>query len=848
MASIVDGRRDAATNPYLCVMAVRMFADIAVPSVPKDTLTYAVPDGLHEQVVPGVRVMVPLGRRIMMGFVVRTHETMPDFAIKVVQQVLDADPVLTPAVMQLCDWVHRYYNCGLGEAFKTALPQGMDVDTERHVALRCDDEEIIKRVVGRSRTKAVIVDALRTGEFLTEEALKKRVGVKSISAQLRDLFMEGVVQIESVIERSTARPKIALAVRLLPPWNRSEKVSELMELMESRAPKQVNIIATLWKQHKAGAVTVLLSDLVKEAKASSTQVRALEEKEIVEILEEEITREWQVRYAEKPKTFSLTADQQNVLSAVTAAVDEEKHLAMLLYGVTGSGKTQVYIDAIRHVLSGGKQALVLVPEISLTPQFVYRFREAFGKDVAVMHSRMSVGERYDAWRLTLAGEYRIVVGARSAVFAPLRNIGLIVVDEEQESSYKQSDMLPRYNGRDVAIMRGWFEKAPVLLGSATPSVESWHNASNGKYRLLELPERVDGARLPTFAFVDMAESRRQQTLQGAFSRQLLDAIREGIAKKEASIVFHNRRGFAPHTECRDCGYVEECTNCSITMTYHKDRSTLRCHYCGAARTAPVVCPQCGGTKLDLMGAGTQRIEEDLQTALPDVRILRMDSDTTRRKGSHDLMLTAFGEGEADVLLGTQMVAKGLDFDQVTLVGVIAAEQSLLLPDFRSAERTVQLLTQVSGRAGRGSKPGVVLLQASQPQHPVFRFVENNDYKGFMEAELQSRRNLFYPPFSRLVLLTFSGEKEEAVQDAAKLYHIALGKMEQFFSMHAPQPALISRINRRYRYHLLLRIEKTRDGDGHRLGSALARAEEYHLRHAKTRSVHVAVDVDPQYMM
>lgn len=829
-------------------MPDRLYADIAVPSVPKDTLTYAVPDGLRDQIAPGVRVMVPLGRRLVMGFVVRAHHTMPEFAVKAVQQVLDTESVLTARVMELCDWVHRYYVCGLGEAYKAALPQGMDVDSERHVALRCDDEEIIKRVVGRSRTKAMIVDALRTGELMTEEQLKKHAGVKSISAQLRDLFMEGVVQIESIIERPSARPKTALAVRLLPPWNSSERLMELMEMMEKRAPKQVNILAALWSRFRDGQLTVLLSELVKEANASSAQVRALEEKDVVEVLEEEVTREWQVRYAEKPKRFALTDHQNGVLSTVNEAVDDARHLTMLLYGVTGSGKTQVYIEAIRHTLKQGKQALVLVPEISLTPQFVYRFRQAFGKEVAVMHSRMSVGERYDAWRLTRAGEYRVVVGVRSAVFAPLKDIGIIVVDEEQESSYKQSDMLPRYNGRDVAIMRGWFESAPVLLGSATPSVESWHNAESGKYRLLTLPERVDGARMPAFEFVDMAAARRQQTLQGAFSRPLLEAITARKERGEASIVFHNRRGFAPHMECRDCGYVEECGNCSITMTYHKDRSSLRCHYCGAARKAPVICPQCGGTQLDLVGTGTQRVEEDLQQALPKLRILRMDSDTTRRKGSHDLMLTAFGEGEADVLLGTQMVAKGLDFDRVSLVGVIAAEQSLLLPDFRSAERTAQLLTQVAGRAGRGSTPGMVLLQASQPQHPVFRFVADNDYPAFMASEVESRRGLNYPPFSRLVLLTFSGEKEEHVKNAAKLYHIAFGKAERFFTMHAPQPALISRINRRHRYQLLLRVEKARDGDGSRLGRALALAEEYFLRHTKSRSVHVAVDVDPQYMM
>lgn len=829
-------------------MSERLYADIAVPGVPKDTLTYALPEGLQDRVQPGVRVMVPLGRRLIMGFVIRVHDRMPDFALKAVQQVLDPSPVITPAVMQLCDWVHRYYVCGLGEALKAALPQGMDVDTARYVSLLSSDEDLIVRIVGRSKTKAAIIDALRTGEIMTEEDLLASCGVRSIAAQLREMLMEGVVQVESTIERSSTRAKIVLAVRLVSPWNRREKVAELMEILESRAPKQANIVATLWKHHGQGRRTVLMSDLVREARASSAQVRALEEKDIVEILEEEVTREWEIRYAEKEKKITLTGEQRDVLGAIIAAVDDSQHQTMLLYGVTGSGKTQVYIEAIRHALQKGKNALVLVPEISLTPQFVYRIRHAFGKDVTVMHSRMSVGERFDAWRLTLSGDYRVIVGVRSAVFAPLENIGLIVVDEEQEASYKQSDSVPRYNGRDAAIMRGWLEGIPVLLGSATPSAESWHNAQSGKYALLQLTTRVDHAVLPVFEPVDMAEARRQRQLRGSFSTTLVEAIRDRCVRKEASIILHNRRGFAPHVECRECGYVEECDNCSISLTFHKDASLLRCHYCGATRKVPVICPQCGGTDLDHVGTGTQRVEEDLNDALPEARIIRMDADSTRRKGSHDLLLTSFSQGEADVLLGTQMVAKGLDFERVTLVGVVAAEQSLLLPDFRSAERTMQLLTQVAGRAGRGSRPGTVVLQASQPQHPVLQFVYRHDYVGFMESELASRKKLYYPPFSRIVQLTFSGEDEKFVEQTAKTYHISLSREERFFSMHLPQPAVLSRINRRYRWQLLLRVEKSRDGDGSKLGAALGRAEEYYLRNTRSKSVHIGIDVDPQNMM
>ncbi len=829
-------------------MPKQQFADIAVPTIPKDTLTYGVPEGLIDSVQPGMRVVVPLGRRLLMGFVLRMHDEQPDFAVRAVQQVLDAEPIFTDEIIALCTWMHRYYCCHLGDALKAALPQGMDIDSERQISLRTDDELAMVRAAGKSKIKRDILDALSTGEVMSEEQLRARAGVKSISAQLRELYVEGILQIESVIERPAARPRTVLAVRLLPDWAKEARIAELMDIMERRAPKQVNIISVLWQSLKRGERSVVMADLVKRSKSSSAQVRALEEKEIVEIFEEEMIREYVPGFEERPKQFALTSEQRTALDTVIPAIDAAAFQPMLLYGVTASGKTQVYIEAVRHALSLGKTGLVLVPEISLTPQLVARFRQAFGTKAAVMHSRMSVGERYDAWRLTLRGDYQVVVGVRSAVFAPLKNLGIIVVDEEQDSSYKQSDVDPRYNGRDAAVMRGLLEGVPVLLGSATPSAESWQNAASGKYRQLRLDKRIDDARLPEITSVDMSEARRMRLVKGSLSRQLIDALRERMEKHEASIVFQNRRGFAPHVECNDCGHVEECENCSISLTFHRDGDALRCHYCGFVKKAPAICPRCGGTELDRVGSGTQRIEDELRDALPDARILRMDSDTTRRKGSHDLMLTAFSEGEYDILLGTQMVAKGLDFDRVTLVGIVSAEQSLLFPDFRSSERTVQMLTQVSGRSGRGSAPGMVLIQASLPKHPVFDFVYRHDYEGFITQEIESRRALSYPPFTRLVSLLFSSENEDLVAAAAAKYYAELRKSASFFIMHPPQPALLSKINKRYRYQLLLRVDKARDPEGSLLRSALKAAEEEYLRSASSRTVAIVIDVDPQNLL
>jgi primosomal protein N' (replication factor Y) (superfamily II helicase) len=823
------------------------YADIAVPGVPRAHLTYGVPEGIAAGLEPGCRVIVPLGRRLVPGFLLRMHDVQPEYVVKAVQEVLDARPALTPDVMRLCAWMASYYICPLGDALKAALPQGMDPGTERHVSLATDDEDLITQAVGRSALKRQIMTSLSTGEVATEDMLRVAAGVPSISAQLRDLERAGAIRCETVLEAPRARPKLILAVRLLAPWQEDARFQELVALLERRAPKQVNVLTVLRQALRAGRRTMPMSELARAAHATQAQVRALEDKEIVEVLEEEAPREWESTFEEAPREISLTDEQRHAVEAVGAAVDEGSFQAFLLHGITASGKTQVYIDAARHAVAAGRTALVLVPEIALTPQVVFRFRLSFGAQVAVQHSRMSIGERYDAWRRAREGAARVIVGVRSAVFAPLEGLGLIVVDEEHEATYK-SDQQPRYHARDAAVMRARLEGIPILLGSATPSAESWHNAMEGKYRLLSLPRRIDGATLPTVSTLHMTDLRRQNLLRGALSVPLLEAVGKRIDARELTILLHNRRGFSPHVECRECGHAEGCENCSISMTFHKDRDALRCHYCGAMRRVPVQCAQCGSTQLDRVGIGTQRVEEDLKEALPQARVLRMDLDTTRRKGAHDVMLTAFSEGDADVLLGTQMVAKGLDFPRVTLVGVVSAEQTLLLPDFRASERTFQLLSQVAGRAGRGDRPGQVLVQTAQPEHPVLRLVAAHDYHGFIEEELRSRRRLSYPPFSRLVLCTFTGNGEEDVSRAATLYHESLAREHDFFRMHPPVPALIERINRHYRWQLLLRVDKTRDPANGLLAAALERAAVHAMRRGMSRSVRVVIDVDPNNMM
>ena len=498
-------------------------------------------------------------------------------------------------------------------------------------------------------------------------------------------------------------------------------------------------------------------------------------------------------YGTEAQTLSIRLNpaQEHVRNRIAAALDEQKANTFLLHGVTGSGKTQVYIEAIKHCVDAGRTAIVLVPEISLTPQIVRRFKSHFGDHVLVVHSRMSAGERYDVWRLALSGECRVVIGPRSAVFAPLQNLGLIVVDEEHEASYKQYDSTPRYHARDVAIMRGRFAGAVVVLGSATPSVESYANARSGKFELLSAPRPHRRCRHAAVHVVDMTHERKQvytaakealpyeqrgkmkEFKHSSLSRLLQEKIADRIARKEGIILLQNRRGFAPFVECQECGHVEMCDNCHVSMTYHATKKHLRCHYCGLVRRPALLCPQCGGADMRMHGVGTQRVEEELQALFPDARIVRMDLDTTARRGAHDRILRQFGDRQADILLGTQMVAKGLDFPHVTLVGVISADTQMLLPDFRSSERTFQLLTQVAGRAGRSTSAGRGDRADIATGAPHARPSARSQLSCLLRRRDRGAEELSYPPFSRLALVETRGENEEEVRTLAERIAAAL---------------------------------------------------------------------------
>lgn len=765
--------------------------------------TYRVPDEMADEAVPGARVLVPFGRRQLTGVVAERAEGDTD-GLKPIHDVLDGRPALTPELLALTRWTAEYYLCAWGEAVKAALPSGTEVESRRVVyglaapAAWADDAR------GRK-----ILAALqeKNGTGLPVAALADVLGRKSVPQNLlRRMEAAGAVRVEDEVQEARARAKTARHLRFV-------------EAGEVRGAKQQALLDYL----EAAEGDVLQADALAATGAASSTVRSLEEKGLLESFDAEVERradELAREPAAAPVALDLHPAQTAALDAIVGAVDAGRAETFLLHGVTGSGKTEVYLRALRAALDRGKTAVVLVPEIALTPQTVRRFRAHFGDRVAVLHSRMSPGERLDAWTRIRDGVYPIVIGPRSAVFAPVEDLGLVVVDEEHEASYKQFDPAPRYHARDVAVMRAHRAGAVCVLGSATPSMESVANANAGKYTRLEMPERVPvraaggGVRLPAplppVRVVDLGRERQVRRLKGALSHDLRLAMEDRLAKGEQTILLQNRRGYAPVVTCEDCGWTPTCTDCAVSLTVHKASNNLRCHYCGLAERLPRECPECGGPDLRLLGSGTQRVEEEIAEVFPEARVLRMDLDTTGRRGAHRRILDGFGRGDADVLLGTQMVAKGLDFPRVTLVGVVEADTGMLLPDFRAAERTFQLLAQVAGRAGRHELEGEVLLQTRNPDHAAIRFALRHDFHGFALGELAERMALGYPPYGRLVGVEVKGPEAGPTHALAERWGDALrreaGKVAGV-EVLGPVPAFVGRVKRWWRVHLLVKAPR-----------------------------------------
>ncbi|MBX3180362.1 MAG: primosomal protein N' [Candidatus Hydrogenedentes bacterium] len=810
-----------------------LFAEVVLP-IPLDrTFCYAVPPSLRDRVAPGMRAVVPVLNRIDTGFIVAISPTPAVEKVKSIIDLPDETPVFSREMLALCRWIADYYCCSWGEALQCAVPRGLKIGTRMRYRLV---PEMLDAGRFTDRQRAVIAALYKRGP-LTEGQLAGDAGRQALSNTLNALIRRGVVVAEPVLQDA--------GVSIRTEWYAELNTAALLDndalaQLQRRAPKQAAIYLDLL--HTGGALAV--SALSEKHQTTLATARSLAQKGLVRLAERELFRRPDTgapgHAAEK---FPLNEEQQAAYEAIAASLEARTFQTYLLRGITGSGKTEVYLQAIERTLELGRDAIVLVPEISLTPQTVGRFVARFKQDIAVLHSGLSLGERYDEWRRAQRGEVRIVVGARSAVFAPLPNLGMIIVDEEHDSSYKQGES-PRYHARDVAIMRAHNNHAVCVLGSATPAIESYHNAEIGKSIRLDLTKRATNAALPSVKVLDMRIEAKENAGQVMLSRTLEDAVNARVDAREQVILLLNRRGFAPFVLCPQCGWVAECADCNVSMTYHSAGALLRCHYCNATRPKPEICDKCYFNPLIYLGAGTQKVEDYLMHAFPKARVARMDADTTSGKGGHAKILGRFASGEIDILIGTQMLAKGHDFPGVTLVGVINADTGLCMPDFRAAEQAFQLLTQVAGRAGRGDQPGEVIIQSFRPNHYAVRAAADHDYHAFFAQEIAHREGAQYPPFRRLV--NFAVESED--QELAERGMFALGRIVrelirsggfQGMEVMGPAPAAVKKVKKHYRWHLGVLSRSAK-----KLNALTRHSRDQFLEQHKGRKVLLKVDLDP----
>ncbi len=830
------------------------YAQVAVAVHLTKTYTYRLTAAMQKAARVGSRVMVQLGRKPTTGYIVsllphlRTGTSLIESEIKDVQELLDVDPPLTPEVLEITRWVADYYAAPWGEVMRAALPAGINASVEQTVSITPLGREelaglsVPSALAGGSRNTDTKVRALRLltdeGEFEVN-AFCLRLGASRTPKWLREMEQAGVIA-RSYRTRSTpTRAKRRKAVRLVKPAV-AESQADAKAVRPRVTEAQKRVIETL----RADGEEMAVSDLIKTANVSESAIQTLLKRGVIEAFEAEVRRD-PLALAELPDTevFKLTKAQAAALQAIEKRASERNFATMLLHGVTGSGKTEVYIRAMRDALKAGQGAMMLVPEIALTPILSRRLRAHFGDQIAIFHSALSKGERFDEWSRLRSGEARIVLGTRSAVFAPVENLAVIIIDEEHDTSYRQEES-PFYNARDTAIVRAQKESAVVVLGSATPSLESFHNAQSGKYQYLNLPDRVANRPMAQAEMIDMREVFARRKKPAIFSDQLLDAIEQTRARREQTIILLNRRGYSSFILCRSCGESISCPNCDVTLTYHQGDRTLVCHYCNHHERAPSQCPVCTSKYIYYIGEGTEQIEELLRRRFPELRIGRIDRDTKQRRHEFETTLLDFAKGEIDLLVGTQMLAKGHDFPNVTLVGVVSIDAGLALPDFRAAERAFQLITQVAGRAGRGDLPGRVLIQTYHPHHYALRHACAQDYRGFYDEEIRHRRNHGYPPFVALALMLIRHKDAARANAIAHELRNALVKANEAHTCRilGPAPAPFARLRGEHRVQLLVKA-RSRKQMRAVIDEALKTFEE-----AGNDSRAVTLEVDPVSMM
>jgi primosomal protein N' (replication factor Y) len=764
---------------------------------------------MAEQLKIGARVIVPFGKnngRVLTAIVARLHNSPPtSYQARYITEILDEYPLVTGYQLELFRWMAEYYMCCVGDVMNVALPSGLKISSQSKVQFNPDFDypELL------TEFEETLLTELKKQAALTYDELARLAGAgTNVPALIKSLVgKKAVIVFEEVREKYV--PKMIRKIRLNQNYEQREQLLVLLQRLE-KLPKQQEVVMRYLSYvpmqrspelNQRGLDKTILNQDDELSQSSLTTLIKNQVFETFEII--------QPRFSDNDAPqgeIKLTEAQQTASDQIMAQFEQQN--VVLLHGITGSGKTEVYINLIQQALGGGSQVLYLLPEIALTTQIVVRLQRVFGDKMGIYHSKFSDNERVEVWKGVVSGQYQFVVGVRSAVFLPFDNLGLIIVDEEHETSYKQHDPAPRYHARDVAIMLAHWQQAKVLLGSATPAIETYYQAQQGRYGLVELFRRFGDATLPQILLVDTKQEKRQKTMKNEFSSALLTALEQNMARKEQSILFQNRRGYSPYMQCEDCDWTAECPNCAVSLTYHQRDAELRCHYCGHKENVPRVCPVCGSTKVKTIGFGTEKLEDQLQITFPESRILRMDLDTTRAKNAYQQIIQEFESGNVDMLVGTQMITKGLDFDNVSLVGIFDADRLIHFPDFRATERSFQMLTQVSGRAGRrAGRQGTVLIQTANPQQSILQKIIENDYKGLYTEEIQERQDFNYPPFSRLIKLTVRHTDKAISQRAADRLAAELIDALGSSRVLGPEEPLVERIRNQFLFDILIKLER-----------------------------------------
>lgn len=819
---------------------MKKYVDVIVPLPVAGQYTYSVPADLEDKVKAGCRIVVPFGsKKFYTAIVTSVHQNAPEtYETKDLVEVLDTSPVLLKRQYDFWKWLADYYLCTLGDVYKAALPSGMKLESETLVVSN-PEFEADKPLPEKEQR---ILDLLSDDSEQCITQLEKASGIKNLLPVIKSLLEKEAIRVKEELKRSY-KPRVEVRVRLTEGMQAEETVDRLFDTL-ARAPKQLALLMKYielsgWSGEKKNLKEVSRKALLDATGATNSVFNGLVEKHIFETYTFEIGR-----LSEGPvETVGLnplSMAQQRAYTEILAHFHQKN--VCLLHGVTASGKTEIYIHLIQQAIQAGKQVLYLLPEIALTTQITERLRRVFGNRLGIYHSKFPDAERVEIWRKQLTDQdYDVILGVRSSVFLPFRRLGLVIVDEEHENTYKQQEPAPRYHARNAAIMLASMFGAKTLLGTATPSIETYYNAVNGKYGWVQLTERHQQIQLPHIEVVDIKELSRKKRMTAQFSPLLLQKIREALDQKEQVILFQNRRGFAPMIECRTCGWVPKCKNCDVSLTYHKGLNQLTCHYCGYTYQVPKSCPACGGVELMNRGFGTEKIEDDIKLIFPEARVARMDLDTTRTRTAYERIIADFEEGKTDILIGTQMVSKGLDFDRVSVVGILNADSMLNYPDFRSYERAFQLMAQVAGRAGRKNKQGLVVLQTKSPDLPLIHQVVANDYNGLYQTQIDERRLFKYPPFYRLIYVYLKHRKEGVLEQAADLMagYLRNGLGDRVLGSDRPP---VSRIQTLFIRKIVVKIEQ--QASMSKVREYLQQVQRAIIEDERFRSLLVYYDVDP----